>query len=120
MSIHIGLNNLDVSSYGEQTVLAGCINDADSMQSLAAGQGFQTRRMVDEEATADAVIEAISDAANTLRSGDMLFLTYSGHGSQVSDVDGDEADGLDETWCLYDRMLIDDELSQLWSRFEAG
>lgn len=120
MSIHIGLNKLDVSSYGEQTVLSGCINDADSMQSLAASQGFQTRRMVDEEATADTVIAAISDAANTLRSGDMLFLTYSGHGSQVDDVDGEEADALDETWCLYDRMLIDDELSQLWSQFQAG
>lgn len=120
MSIHIGLNNLDVAAYGEQTVLAGCINDADAMQSLATNRGFQTRRLVEDEATADAVIAAISDAACTLRSGDMLFLTYSGHGSQVDDADGDEADALDETWCLYDRMLLDDELSQLWSQFEAG
>lgn len=120
MSIHIGLNNLDVEAYGEQTVLAGCINDADAMQSLAAGKGFQTRRLVDEEATADVVIAAISDAASTLRSGDMFFITYSGHGSQVSDANDDEEDAQDETWCLWDRMLLDDELHQLWTQFQPG
>lgn len=120
MSIHIGLNNLDVEAYGEQTVLAGCINDADAMQRLAAGKGFQTRRLVDEEATADQVIAAISDAAGTLRSGDMFFITYSGHGSQVSDANDDEEDGQDETWCLWDRMLLDDELNQLWTQFQPG
>lgn len=120
MSIHIGLNNLDVEAYGEQTVLAGCINDADAMQTLAASKGFQTRRLVDEEATADEVIATISDAANTLRSGDMFFITYSGHGSQVADNNADEEDGQDETWCLWDRMLLDDELYQLWSQFQPG
>lgn len=120
MSIHIGLNNLDVEAYGEQTVLAGCINDADAMQMLAAGKGFQTRRLVDEEATADEVIAAIADAAGTLRSGDMFFVTYSGHGSQVPDIDNDEDDAQDETWCLWDRMLIDDELNQLWMQFQPG
>lgn len=120
MSLHIGLNNLDVAAYGEQTVLAGCINDADAMQSLAAGKGFQTRRLTDDGATADEVIAAISDAAGTLRSGDMYFITYSGHGSQVADANDDETDGQDETWCLWDRMLIDDELSQLWSQFQPG
>lgn len=120
MSLHIGLNNLDVEAWGEQTVLAGCINDADAMQSLAAGKGFQTRRMVESEATADEVIAAIADAANTLRSGDMFFITYSGHGSQIADANGDEEDGQDETWCLWDRMLLDDELHQLWTQFEPG
>ena len=31
------------------------------------------------------------------RPGDSLFFSFSGHGGQVRDVDGDEADGLDET-----------------------
>jgi hypothetical protein len=49
-----------------------------------------------------------------------LLLTYSGHGGQIPDVNGDEADQQDETWVLFDRELIDDELYQLWSQFAAG
>jgi hypothetical protein len=47
-------------------------------------------------------------------------MTYSGHGGQVPDVSGDEADKQDETWCLYDGQLIDDELYLELSRFKAG
>ena len=51
----------------------------------------------------------------------MFLLTYSGHGSQVPDKNGDETeDGYDETWVLYDRQLVDDELYALWSKFAAG
>jgi hypothetical protein len=59
-------------------------------------------------------------AAKTLQSGDLLFLSYSGHGGQVPDVTGEEADKKDETWCLYDGQLIDDELYFEFSRFAAG
>ena len=48
------------------------------------------------------------------------MLTYSGHGGQVPDVSGEEADKLDETWCLYDSQLIDDELYMELGKFAAG
>jgi len=38
----------------------------------------------------------------------------------VLDESGDERDNLDETWCLYNGQLIDDELYELWSYFEEG
>ena len=120
MSIHIGLNNIDVGYYGPGNELAGCINDARDMQTLAVGQGFQTTLMIDEQATSEAVIAAISGAANSLQGGDILLLTYSGHGSHIPDKNDDEPDGEDETWCLYDRMLLDDELYSLWAQFESG
>lgn len=50
----------------------------------------------------------------------MLLLTYGGHGGTVRDVSGDESDGIDETWCLYDGHLLDDELNALWGCFAAG
>lgn len=34
--------------------------------------------------------------------GDSLFFSFSGHGSQVKDTSGDEADGMDETICPAD------------------
>ena len=52
--------------------------------------------------------------------GDLFFLSYSGHGGQVPDINGEEADSKDETWCLYDGQLIDDELYFELSRFAAG
>ena len=48
------------------------------------------------------------------RSGDHLFLHYSGHGTQVKDEDGDEADGKDEALvpCDYQTagFIVDDDL----------
>ena len=53
------------------------------------------------------------------------MLTISSHGSQLPDLNGDEAeldatDRLDETWLLYDRMWIDDERLQPLAGIPAG
>ncbi|HZI95215.1 MAG TPA: caspase family protein, partial [Patescibacteria group bacterium] len=71
-------------------------------------------------ARSGAVTRAIARAAATLARGDMLLLTYSGHGGQIPDTNHDEADRQDETWVLYDRELIDDEIYSLWARFKPG
>src|SRR5678815_3771458 len=59
-------------------------------------------------------------AAKLLAAGDLYFLSYSGHGGQVPDVTGEEDDKKDETWCLFDGQLIDDELYYELSRFGEG
>ncbi|MCK5168568.1 MAG: caspase family protein, partial [Bacteroidales bacterium] len=33
------------------------------------------------------------------------------------DMNSDENDGMDETWCLFDGQLVDDEIANLWSLF---
>jgi hypothetical protein len=71
-------------------------------------------------ATANAVSAAIGAAAKPLSKGDMLLLTYSGHGGQVKDRSSDEKDRMDETWVLFDRELVDDELYTLWGKFKSG
>jgi hypothetical protein len=76
--------------------------------------------LITKKATRAATLAAMRDAAKTLAKGDFFFLTYSGHGGQVPDVNGDEADKKDETWCLYDGQLIDDELYFELSRFADG
>ena len=120
-SIHIGLNFVDPDRYdGWDGQLSGCINDARDMQNIANGLGYTSTIMTDSQATAANVMRAIGQAAQSLSSGDILMLTYSGHGSQVRDANGEEPDGLDETWVLWDRMLLDDELFSLWSQFRAG
>lgn len=120
LSINIGLNYVDPDKYnGWKGTLGGCVNDANAMQALAK-KNFDTLRLINEQATRAAVIRAVAEAAEQLKSGDTLLITYAGHGGQVPDANGDEEDGKDETWVLYDGMLIDDELYKLWGSFESG
>lgn len=130
-SLHIGLNAVNASSYdGWSGTLRACENDARDMASIAASLGYQSTTLLTKAATARKVIAAITKAAGAMQAGDIFWLTYSGHGGQVPDRNGDEAtadsgeigetaDRYDETWVLYDRMLVDDELWALWSLFPS-
>jgi hypothetical protein len=123
ISIHIGLNHVNEEHYGNDvSPLETCEQDALDMQAIALAQNFKsTFLLLSENATRDAVKSAIKSASKELDSGDILLLSYSGHGGFVPDTNGDEKeDRLDETWCLYDGQLIDDELFALWSKFKKG
>jgi len=122
ISIHIGLNTVDPAHYnGWDGQLQACEFDAKDMQKIAEAKGFESTIMLSKEATAEAVSDEIRRAAGELDKGDLLFLTYSGHGGQVPDTNSDEkGDANDETWVLYDRQLVDDELYALWGAFDSG
>lgn len=122
ISLHIGLNRLSKDHYdGWEGILNACVNDANSMQEMANKSGFQANNILtDDGATREAVINGISNASKALEDGDYFFLTYSGHGGQVPDQDGEELDGQDETWCLFDGQLFDDEIYQLLGEFKVG
>ncbi len=126
ISIHIGLNRVDPSHYQDQNGspwdgrLYACEFDANDMQDIASAMGFEATVILDEEATSSRIAHEIADAAGKLEQGDILLITYSGHGGQLPDVNEEEEDRLDETWALYERQLLDDELFALWVRFAAG
>ena len=120
-SLHIGLNCLDPNQYGGwDGALSGCINDANDMKAIAESRGFTAEQLLDGEATIRAVKEKLDAYAEELEDGDFFFLTYSGHGGQVPDQNGDEVDGYDETWCLYDTELVDDSLYGALCSFKQG
>src|SRR5216117_3817966 len=91
ISVHVGLNRVDPDQYeGWDGQLTACEADAKDMEALAKAQGFKSRSLLlTKAATAAAVSAAISSAAKTLKSGDLFFLTYSGHGGQVADTNRD-------------------------------
>lgn len=123
ISLHLGLNSVDPNHYGGwDGQLTACEFDAKDMNAIALAQGLTPTMLLTPQATSKAVIAAITTAAKTLKSGDLFLLTYSGHGGQVPDTNGDETDPgrQDETWVLYDRQLIDDELWNLWKKFKSG
>jgi hypothetical protein len=121
ISLHIGLNAVSADHYGGWAgELAACEFDAKDMAAIAKAQEMTSTLLLTKHATRAKTLDGIRNATKTLKSGDLFFLTYSGHGGQVPDVSGDEADKQDETWCLYDGQLIDDELYYELSRFAAG
>lgn len=121
VSLHIGINDVSPDHYdGWSGPLAGCENDARAMEKIARGRGYNARRLLTADATRAAVLAGIDSAAARLAAGDTFLLTYAGHGGQVPDTSGDEDDGWDETWCLHDGQLLDDELFDRWHHFEPG
>lgn len=121
LSLHIGLNRVDPFAYGGWSgLLQGCHNDALAMAALAQAQGFAPSIMLDAEATTKAVLDALYVFAKQAQSGETVMLTYSGHGGQIPDYSRDEKDGLDETWCLWDTMLSDDDLHRALGEFRKG
>jgi len=121
MSLHIGLNEVSAAAYAGWTgPLAACEFDAHDMVAIAKAKGMKSTLLLTKKGTRANVLKAIRAAAKALGPGDLFFMSYSGHGGQVPDVSGDEADKQDETWCLFDGQLIDDELYFELSRFKAG
>jgi subtilisin family serine protease len=121
-SLHIGLNAVDPEHYeGWNGELFACEADAEVYKTFADNAAFTTvKSLLTREATAENVLKQLRIASETLKEGDLFLLTYSGHGGSIVDTNKDEDDGFDETWCLYDRQLIDDELFAAFKKFEPG
>lgn len=59
-------------------------------------------KLVNGQATKAGIVKAFKRLANQCKSGDIVYVHYSGHGQQMKDVHNDEYDGLDECWIPYD------------------
>ena len=102
-------------------------NDARIVREFLLGQGMKgecIETITNESATKKRILSALERLARTAGKGDVIYIHFSGHGQQVTDLDGDEEDGFDEAWVPYDagkkyvagvyegeNHLIDDELN---------
>ena len=121
LSLHIGLNEVSAAAYSGWTgPLSACEFDAKDMAAIAKSKGMKSTVLLTKKGTRANVLAAIRQAAKTLGAGDLFLMSYSGHGGQLPDVSGEEEDKQDETWCLFDGQLIDDELYFEFSKFKAG
>jgi hypothetical protein len=105
--------------------LHGCVADARLWQRTLGELGFDdVRLMTDAQATRAALLAALGDLLATSRRGDVVVFQYSGHGTQVPDVDRDEGDANDEALVPVDyasgRFLVDDDLRAVFDRAPAG
>jgi hypothetical protein len=120
-ALTIGLNAVDPKHYqGWSGNLNACEADAMDMTEIAKSQKFAVKALLTRAATRKAIIGELSKAARALKAGDIFMLSYSGHGGQLPDISSDESDAMDETWCLYDGELVDDELYAVLGKFKQG
>jgi hypothetical protein len=121
VSIHIGLDEVDEDHYGSKLKLPSCSNDAKAMYEIATAIGYDAILLVNERATTGTFTDFLRSCASNLFADDCLFVSFSGHGSQIPNTSPDyEEDSLDETLCFFDRMLIDDELYTLLAGLREG
>jgi hypothetical protein len=121
IALNIGLNSVNPSHYqGWSGPLTACEADAEDLADLAIARRFSCVRLLTKDASRAAVTSVMGDAARRLKSGDIFFLSYSGHGGQLPDLNGEEANRKKDTWCLYDGEMVDAELYTLLGAFAAG
>ena len=98
--------------------------DVPLVQTMLKSAGFKSvTTLVNRQATKTGIIGAFRKMAASCKQGDVVYVHYSGHGQQMTDVHNDEKDGLDECWIPYDayrkasatyhgeKHLTDDELN---------
>ena len=120
---------IGINKYKVLPRLQGSINDIETMrQVLMTKYGFSEKRITmvtDEAATRAGILNAFEQLVKETGPQDVVYVHYSGHGSQVADLNGDEEDGLDETLVPQDgrtpdvRDIVDDELDAIFSRLRA-
>ena len=122
---------IGINYFGTAGELSGCINDVSTMLDTLKTIKFPLQEaciLVDDPTfrgagappTRDNIIKHMLWLVHDARPGDVLFLHYSGHGSQTKDYDGDEADGLDETLVPVDYKtagtIVDDDIFEIVCR----
>lgn len=109
----IGIN--DYAGTGSD--LSGCVNDAYDWAVALSRRGYACELLIDGGATKANIVARLEELVASMRPRDQLVVTYSGHGSWVSDAGGDEPDGRDECWVAADLGYItDDELAGILDR----
>ena len=98
--------------------------DVPLVQIMLKNAGFKSvTTLVNRQATKVGIVRAFKRMTASCKHGDVVYIHYSGHGQQMTDVHNDERDGLDECWIPYDacrkasatyhgeKHLTDDELN---------
>lgn len=98
--------------------------DVPFVQAMLKNAGFKSvTTLVNRQATKVGIVRAFKRMTASCKQGDVVYIHYSGHGQQMTDVHNDEKDGLDECWIPYDacrkasatyhgeKHLTDDELN---------
>jgi hypothetical protein len=109
--------------------LGGCANDAEEWRRTFQSLGFEEPKLLlDNEATRSAILGQLIELLGSSRVGDVVVFQFAGHGTQLPDLNGDEAGGdtpgEDEAICPVDfdqgHFVIDDDLAAVFDKIPDG
>ena len=122
------VGNNTYPNFSAEQQLGGCESDArmvrDTLVSRIGVPAANVRTILGREATAQAILDGLRNMLKNSKPGDSVLFYYSGHGSQITDDNGDEKDDrLDEVLCPYDfkflpgrraqNAVVDDQLDEI-------
>ena len=104
---------IGIDEYQHVSRLNGPVNDAEDIAAfIIRHSGFKdgdVRTLRDSEATRKNILKAFDEwLVQGTKTGDEVFVYFSGHGFQQPDTNGDEQDRLDETLVPVDAFVTDD------------
>lgn len=109
-------------------------NDIPTITEMLEANGFMSENiqtLKNEAATKQAIMQELNNLVDKTQNGDVVYIHFSGHGQQITDLDGDEPDGYDEAWIPYDACkaysdkyqgqnhIVDDELFDIFNQLRA-
>ena len=112
----IGINDYP----GTHNDLRGCVYDARDWSNLLTKKGYNSDVITDRGATVrigKSILNSLVDDSHKYGYEFDSVLTFSGHGTHLPDLDGDEENGRDEALCMYDGLIIDDEIRGILKNF---
>ena len=105
-------------------------NDIALVRDILFANGFSDNNIYElrnAEATASAIRQGFDNLITLVQKGDIIYIHFSGHGQQVTDLNGDEEDGWDEAWIPFDAQktyfegiyegqnhILDDDINKLF------
>jgi len=109
---------IGINYTGTESQLNGCINDTNSISDILTSKYNFTSESIskitdetEKKPTRDTILSSFKSFIESGEDGDLLFFSYSGHGSSTIDRNNDENDGKDEMIITSDlKGILDDEL----------
>ena len=101
---------IGIGAYPEGSGWAKINGDKDIpvVQDFLVANGFVKQNIVtlaNQQATCAAITREVENLIAKSQKGDVVYIHFSGHGQQVTDVHGDEEDGFDEAWIPFDAQF---------------
>jgi pimeloyl-ACP methyl ester carboxylesterase len=115
---------IGIDEYPAPNGLHGCVADTRAWGDVLGRLGYDVRFLHNAAATYEEIKRQLGDLVASAKAGDHLIFQYSGHGTEVPDVDGDEGGGPDQAMVPIDfdsgAFLIDDDIRTILLRLPSG
>gem|GEM_PF-2905541 len=107
---------IGIDQYPSPNTLNGCVSDATSWASILRAQGFNSVQMLtDQQATFGGFLGAVNQIVQTAVPGDVVVITYSGHGAKAPTVNGQMyAEGLVPIDFGTNGFIVDDDIGPIF------